>query len=120
MADSAISAGKNGPEASRSGFYDRRYTLQEIADLVTLNAGEDLTDEVTAARVAVRRVLQHLEEALTPSEYAHMAQVIFTGTNTIVRLLRAQQDLADPRAERFNQAIGQALDELSGELKFDL
>jgi hypothetical protein len=104
----------------RDGFYDGRFTLQEIADLVTKNAGDDLTDEVAAARVAVRRTLQHLEEALTPGEFAHLAQIIFTGTNTIVRLLQAQQDLADPHADRFYQAIGQALDEMSGEKKTKL
>jgi len=104
----------------RDGFYDGRFTLQEIADLVTKNAGDDLTDEVAAARVAVRRTLRHMEEALTPGEFTHLVQVIFTGTNTIVRLLQAQQDLADPHAERFYQAIGQALDEMSKEIKVEL
>ena len=120
MADPPISFGKSGPEAARGGFYDGRYTLQEIADLVTLDTGDDLADEVAAARVAVRRLLQHLEEALTPSEYAHLAQVIFTGTNTIVRLLRAQQDLAEPGTDRITQAIDLALDELSKEWKTNL
>jgi len=104
----------------RDGFYDCRFTLQEIADLVTKNVGDDLTDELAAARVAVRRTLKHLQEALTPGEFARLAQVIFTGTHTIVRLLQVQQDLAGPHADRLYQAIGQALDEMSEEKKLDL
>ena len=114
-------AGKEAtPDDPRSGFYDRRYTLAEIADLLRLSTDDSLKDELAAARVAVRRVLEHLEEELTPHEFAHLAQVIFTGTKTIVSLLQAQHDLADPAAVGFAWAIHQALDEMAREMNIPL
>jgi len=113
-------AGTAGPVRPPGGLYMRNFTLQEIADLVNINAGDDLTDELAAARVTVHRVLKYLEEALTPSEFAHLAQVIFNGTSTIVRLLQAQHDLADPLTDRFHLAIGLALDEISEEWNYKL
>ena len=50
VANPTISSGQSGSRAARGGFYDGRYTLQEVADLVTLDAGDDLIDEVAASR----------------------------------------------------------------------
>ncbi len=116
----ALPAGETDPVGAPGGLYVRNFTLQEIADLVNKNAENDLTDELAAARVTVHRVLKFLEESLTPSEFAHLAQVIFNGTSTIVRLLQAQHDLADPLTDRFHLAIGLALDEISEEWNFKL
>lgn len=89
------------------------YTLEQIAGLLRENADSSLDDELVIARLAVRRLMQHLEEQLTPHEFAHLAGVIFTGTNSIVRMLKSQQDLENHSAEDFAQAMNQALDEFS-------
>ncbi len=95
-------------------FYNRTYTLEEVADLVHLALDHSLDDEVAAVRVAVRRVMQQLHEELTPTEYARLASAIFTGANTIARLVRTSRDLADDTADKFLKAIRQVLDEESG------
>jgi hypothetical protein len=95
-------------------FYSRTYTLEEVADLVHLALDHSLDDELTAVRIAVRRVLQQLHEELTPTEYARLASAIFTGANTIARLVRTSRDLADDTADKFVKAFEQVLDEESG------
>lgn len=104
----------------QQGFYEGRYSMEEIADLLNADTSKGLSDEVSAARVAVRRMLEHLEEELTPHEYAHLAQAIFTGTNSIVRLLRAQNELAGHSHDGFHRIINLALDEMSKSLKTNL
>ncbi len=99
---------------------NRRYSLEDIAELLNGKADFDLQDELTTARVAVRWLVRHLEEELTPHEFAHLAGVIFTGTNSIVRLLQAQQDLGEDEANEIARAFNQALDELSQELDMQL
>lgn len=89
------------------------YTLEQIADLLRENADGSLDDELVIARVAVRRLMQHLEEQLTPHEFAHLAGIIFTGTNSIVRMLKSQKDLENHSAEDLARAMNQALDESS-------
>ena len=103
-----------------TGIVNRRYSLEDIAELLNKNADFDLKDELTTARVAVRWLVRHLEEELTPHEFAHLAGVIFTGTNSIVRLLQAQQDLGEDEASEIARAFNQALDELSQELGLQL
>jgi len=97
-----------------------RYTLEQIAGLLRENADGSLDDELVIARLAVRRLMQQLEDQLTPHEFAHLAGVIFTGTNSIVRLLKSQQDLEDHSAEDMARAMHQALDETSEEMGISL
>ena len=101
-------------ESHNKNFYSRTYTLEEIADLVHIALDHSLDDEVAAVRVAVRRVMQQLHEELTPTEYARLASAIFTGANTIARLVRTSRDLADDTADMFVKALRQVLDEESG------
>jgi hypothetical protein len=96
------------------------HTLEEIATFLRENADSSLDDELVIARLALRRLMQHLEEQLTPHEFAHLAGVIFTGTNSIVRLLEAKKDLENYTAEEFARAMNQALDELSEEMNLRL
>ena len=96
-------------------FYRRTYTLEEIADLVHLALDHSLDDEVAAVRVAVRRVMQQLHEELTPTEYARLASAIFTGANTIARLVRTSRDLADDTRDMIRMVIEQVLDEQSND-----
>lgn len=92
------------------------YTLEQIAGLLRQNADGSLEDELLIARLAVKRLMRHLEEQLTPHEFAHLAGVIFTGTNSIVRMLKSQQDLENHSAADLARAINQALDESSKEM----
>ena len=81
---------------------------------------DSLDDELAATRVAVRRVMQQLQEELSPDEYAHMAGVVFRGTNTVARLLRIQRALSKESDERIAAGIFDALDMLSDELGVSL
>ncbi len=96
------------------------YTLEQIAGLLRENADGSLEDELVIARLAVRRLMSQLEEELTPHEFAHLAGVIFTGTNTIVRLLKSQRDLDNHSAADIARAMIQALDETSREMGIPL
>jgi hypothetical protein len=95
----------------RKSFYQRTYTIEEVADLLHLAIDHSLDDEVAAARVAVRRVMTQLKVELSPAEYARLATVIFTGTNTIGRLLRTSHELADKSSRELIEAIVTVLDE---------
>jgi hypothetical protein len=105
----------DGASGEEAGFYDQAYSMQEIADLMRAAVEGDLRDEMTAARIAVRRVLQQLEQELSPAEYARMAGLIFQGTSTIARLAQAQRDLSKEAAEEWAKAIARALDEVGRE-----
>lgn len=105
--------------ASKS-FYSPAYTLAEIADLVGLAMDGSLDDELAATRIAVRRVMEQLQEELTPDEYAHMANLIFRGTNTVARLLRIKKSLSKELDEELAVGIGEALDIISGEKGIEL
>ncbi|UCG24986.1 MAG: hypothetical protein JSW55_03050 [Chloroflexota bacterium] len=99
----------------RAGFYRPAYTMQEVADLLNVAMDTDLSDELSAARIAVRRVLQQLEQQLSPAEYVRMAELIFRGANTIAGLLRAQLDLSREKSEILLEALSKALDEIGEE-----
>lgn len=89
--------------------------MQEVADLLNVAMDTDLSDELSAARIAVRRVLQQLEQQLSPAEYVRMAELIFRGANTIAGLLRAQLDLSREKSEILLEALSKALDEIGEE-----
>lgn len=106
--------------AAVHGFYGRVMTVQELADLVSHSADETLHDEIAATRVALRRVMQQLDEEMEPGEYGRLAALIFRGAGTVARLLRANRALSGEAADGIAGAIGQALDELSSEMGVDL
>lgn len=97
----------------RDSFYQEAYTLEEVADLLNKAMDEDLDDELGASRVAIRRVMKKLEDELSPAEFARLASLIFTGINTIARLLQAKRSLADGSDEELASVIAQGLDEVS-------
>lgn len=118
-----IQAGPPALKATRpntpGGFYARRFTLEEITDLLGLALKNDLSDEVSAVRVAVRRVMDQFESELSPAEYAGLARIIIAGTDAIARLMRAQKELADQHNAQFTQALIAALDEMAQEEQHD-
>jgi hypothetical protein len=80
--------------------------------LINLALDYSLNGEVAAARVAVRRILQQLGEQLTPAEYARLASLVFTGTQTIAQLMKARKALSEEAAEKISSWMGKALDEI--------
>ena len=104
----------------KRGFYSRYYTLEEIADMVDMAIDESLDDELAATRIAVRRVLQQLKKELSPDVYAHMAGLIFRGTNTVARLLKTKRSLSDELEGEFITCIGEALNGIGTEYDLDL
>jgi len=68
----------------------------------------------------VRRVMQQLKKELTADEYAHMASLIFRGTNTIARLLRIKRSLSKDMESDFEAGIGEALNGVGDDVGLDL
>ncbi len=106
-----VTLGEKRPPPQRESVYKSTYTVEEVAQLLHLAIDHSLDDELTAARVAVRRVLNQLKDELTPAEYARLASVIFTGANTISRLVRTSHELADKRADEVMAALVKVLHE---------
>jgi hypothetical protein len=100
------------PERDVYAFYGRTFTLEEMMALINLALDHSLNGEVAAARVAVRRILQQLGEQLTPAEYARLASLVFTGTQTIAQLLKARNTLSEETAEKISSWMGDALNEI--------
>lgn len=123
-AHSRANRGAGAPAGNQNridhGFYGRVYSLEEIADLVAHAVDESLDDEIAAVRVAIRRVFEQLEHDLVAEEYAKLAALIFTGANTVARLLRARRALTGEAADGISGAIAQALDELANEWGVEL
>jgi hypothetical protein len=94
--------------------------MKEVVDLLNSAIDKELSDELDAARVAVRRTLQQLEQQLLPTEYAQLVNLIFRGTRTIAGLLQAQLDLSRDKSEFLVAALAQALDEIGKEKDADL
>ena len=109
-----------GPKKDRVDFYRPAYTMKEVVDLLNSAIDKELSDELDAARVAVRRTLQQLEQQLLPTEYAQLVNLIFRGTRTIAGLLQAQLDLSRDKSEFLVAALAQALDEIGKEKDADL
>lgn len=107
-------------ERDPDGFYRLAYSVREMTDLVQSAAKGDLHDELSAARVAVRRVLQQLREELSPAEYARMASLIFRGTSTIAGLMRAQRHLSREASAEWAATLSKALDEVGRDKGVDL
>ena len=121
--------------AETHGFYDRAYSLEELADLVAHAANMTLDDEIAAVRVGIQRALLKIKDGrtndidkegdeyerdLTAAEYAALTGLITTGANTVARLLRARRSVSGDAADGIAGAIAQALDEIGNELGLDL
>lgn len=119
-----MTSGAGAPDDNQNrrthGFYSSTYTLEELADLVSHALDDSLDDELSATRVAVRRVIEQLHAELPAEEYARLASLVFTGANTVARLLRTQRVLSGDSADSISGAIAVALDELASEWNIDL
>jgi hypothetical protein len=103
-----------------AGFYEPNYSVEEIADLVAHATDEGLEDEIAAVRVATHKVMENLQGEMAPGDFSKLTRLVFTGANTIARLLYTQRELHGESADGIARAISQALDELSGEFGVEL
>lgn len=104
----------------RVSFYQGVYTAEEIAGLLARSMDPSLEDEIDAVRVAIRRLMQRSLDELDAVEYRRLVSVLFSGANTIARLLRTQRVLVGESADGIAGAIAQTLDEVSAEWGIDL
>jgi len=110
----------DAPNKANLDFYSRSFSIEELTALINLALVSSLNGEVAASRIAIRRILQQLEEELSAAEYAQLAGLIFTGANTIARLLRAQRSLSGEAAEGIIGSLAKGLDEMSIEWRMDI
>jgi hypothetical protein len=119
--------------ARTHGFYSSVLRPDELADLVTYADDLSLDDEISCARVALRRLLTLLESpqlapfedpndshALTTKDYTQITALALQATRTIARLLRDARALSGEAADGIAGAIAHALDELASEWGVDL
>ena len=104
----------------RLQFYGRTYTLVEIADLVNLPPDDSLEDELAAVRVTIRRAMGQMNDDLELAEFGRLAALVFTGANTVGRLLRTRREISGQAAEEEAEVIVQALVELEREWNLEL
>ena len=96
----------------RPQFYGRAYTLAEIADLVNLPPDDNLDDELAVVRVMIRRTMSRLHEDLEPAEFGRLAAMVFTGANTVARLLRTRHAIGGRSNEEMDAIFAQVLPEV--------
>jgi hypothetical protein len=114
--------GRRGNQNARKhGFYARTLSKDEIADLEA-DPDLNLAAEIACARIALRRVLQHLARdsgQLSAADQVRSLALIFHGTRTIARLLRDYHALGGD-VSRLARTTDQVLDELAAKWGIDL
>ena len=104
----------------KESFYQSAYSLEEVADLVSQEIDNGLEDELTAVRVALRRVLMKMGEELEAAEFVRMAGLIFRGANTVAQLLRTRRAISGEAMDGLLGAMAQVLQELETERDWKL
>jgi hypothetical protein len=80
------------PPGLKHGFYRRSFTEDEYKDLIFFAQDMTLVDELAMGRVQLRRIVNYIEEhekGMTPDEYARVSGLVWTGLNTIRRLVES-------------------------------
>ena len=109
------------PNRLSHGFYSRHYTLQEIADLLDQAEVPALDEEITAARIAVRRLLAYIDKdgRLPDRDLQAAIALVFTGASTVGRLLRHQQLLSGEAADTIAGGFGAIIDQITADMEMD-
>ena len=109
------------PDHLSHGFYSRHYTIQEIADLLDQAELPALNEEITAARIAIRRLLSYLEEngGIPDRDFQAAIALVFTGASTIGRLTRHQQLLSGESADTIAGGFGAIIDQITADLEME-
>jgi len=100
----------------RAGFYHRNFSSPELVDLAVNSTENSLSDEIAAARVALRRVLDYLDvrgSDLTPGALAELTALTFRGVDSIARLIKAQQSLAPHPSQDLSSALIRVIEEVA-------
>ena len=121
-----LSSQREGPSPGESnhlthGFYSRHYTIQELADLLDKAEIPGLDEEITAARIAIRRLLSYLAEngPIPDRDFQAAIALVFTGAATIGRLLRHQQLLSGEAADTIAGGLGAIINQITADLEKD-
>jgi hypothetical protein len=111
----------------KHGFYSKFFLLTDLCDLIRFADDLTLDDEIACSRVALRRVMDHLNRAerdngqsLSALDFAEMIGLVLQCSRTIAHLMRDRQALSGEAADQLAGTIGQALDLLATEWGVDL
>ena len=109
------------PNRLSHGFYSRHYTIQEIADLLDQAEIPALEEEITATRIAIRRLLSYLAEngPVPDRDFQAAIALVFTGASTIGRLTRHQQLLSGESSDTIAGGFGSIIDQITADLEMD-
>jgi hypothetical protein len=103
--------------AVKHGFFRRKLSHQDLADLVAnLNNIDIIDDEVAINRVLLSKLLNFMQENEDDLEIiVRIAPLILRTTAGIANLLRARRAISHESANSLLDALGTALDEISNE-----
>jgi hypothetical protein len=80
------------PPGLKHGFYRRSFAEDEYKDLIIFGQDMSLVDELAMGRVQLRRIVNYIEKhekGMMPDEYARVSALVWTGLNTIRRLVES-------------------------------
>lgn len=109
------SGGQKGNQNRRThGFYGRYYTKEEVEALNEYRSDGTLEDEIALMRVAMRRVIAHMNKIDDDIMMIMMTKLLMTGGRTLAKMLRDKQVL-DGGDGSVLRELAEALDELGTE-----
>ena len=104
----------NNTNALKHGFYSRQFRQVDLEDLQAVSSG--LTDEITALRVLLRRVLEVIEQQESdPETWLGLLKAASTGFRTLGSLLRTEQILTGSHSD-MQSILSQALAEINKDI----
>jgi hypothetical protein len=103
--------------AVKHGFYSQIYTEEDLADIASVAAAADLSDEIALLRVFIRRVAVEGVETMQAPE---LLSAISRACGRLTQMLKAQRQISGEAADGFQQALAEVLDGLAEELDLGL
>ena len=103
--------------ARKHGFYSRIYTEEDLADIASVAAAADLSDEIALLRVFIRRVAL---EGVETMEAPELLSAISRACGRLTQMLKARRQISGEAADDFQQALAEVLDGLAEELDLSL
>jgi hypothetical protein len=110
-------APRGNQNARKHGFYSRIYTEEDLADIASVAATADLSDEIALLRVFIRRVAVEGVETMQAPE---LLSAISRACGRLTQMLKAQRVISGDAADSFQQALAEVLDGLEEELGLGL
>ena len=79
----------------------------------TIDTTADLTDEIAIVRLALRRLVAHLDDDLTLDDMVALARILLRGASRVARLLETQRTIfGASSSSAITRTIDQAIAEL--------